>query len=200
MNRRSLGWMGIAAIALATSLFIGFGGKLMAPAMSSEAYWAQTPADEAAAPTTPTSILSGTFEDPQGTFQIGILEGATTTTTGGAPLFTLPDGSLAYSVVTVPLANESPLSEVALVALANQALDNGEGFQTQTFTSVPQGLQIEWTGRLSQGNGPPQPVSGSILANQRGATVYLLVVAALEDATAQVPETLVTLADSLEFL
>lgn len=199
MNRRSLGWMGIAAIALLVSLLIGSGHGFGSPAVSSVgAALAQTSADESTVATT--SNLSGIYEDPQGTFQIGILDGTTTTTAGGSPLFTLPDGSLSYSIVQLPLDGETLLPDVTLVALANQALNNGEGFQTQTFTAVPQGLQIDWTGRLSQGNRPPQPVSGSILANQQGATVYLLVVAALEEATAQVPQTLVTLAESLEFL
>lgn len=207
MNRRLLRWLGIAAIALLLSLSISSGAGWLSPAASSEtAQVAQAPTEEAvpteetAAPVEAAPALSGTYEDPQGNFQIGILEGASTTTVSGAPLFTLPDGSLAYSVSVLPVASDAPLSEVALVALARQTLNNGEGFQTQTFTSVPQGLQIAWTGRLSQGGGPPQPVSGSMLASQQGAEVYLLVVAALESATDQVPQTLVTLADSLEFL
>ena len=200
MNRRSLGWMGIAAIALIMSLLIGSRSGFMSPTVASQgAALAQAPADETtvveAVPT-----FSGVYEDPQGTFQIGILEGTTNTTAGGSPLFTVTDGSLSYSVVQLPLDSEAPLPDVTLVTLANQALNNGEGFQTQTFTTVPQGLQINWTGRLSQGSRPPQPVSGSLLANQQGATVYLLVVAALEDAAAQVPQTLVTLAESWEFL
>jgi len=200
MNRRSLGWIGMVAIALILSLFISSRPGLMRPATSSEtAPLAQATADETA-PVAIASPLSGTYEDPQGAFQIGLLEGVITTTTGGVPLFALPNGSLAYSVIRLPLESDTPLSEVALVALARQTLDNGEGFQTQTFTSVPEGLQIAWTGRLSQGSGPPQPVSGSILASQQGADVYLLVVAALESASDQVPQTLVTLADSLEFL
>ncbi|RZM79737.1 hypothetical protein [Leptolyngbya iicbica] len=200
MNRRSLGWIGVAAIALIAALMFGTGQVWLRPALSIEPpLLAQTTPEETVSADGAAPALSGTYEDPQGNFQIGLLEGVTTTTAGGSPLFTLPDGSLSYSVVQLPLESEAPLPEVTLVALANQALNNGEGFQTQTFTAVPRGLQIEWTGRLSQ-RGAPQPVSGSILANQQGATVYLLVVAALEDATAQVPQTLVTLADSLEFL
>ena len=191
----------MAAIALIVSLLIGSGHGWTTAAVSSPgSMLAQAPANEPATTVEAAPSLSGHYKDPQGTFQIGILDGATTTTAGGAPLFTLPDGSLAYSVVQLPLDSEAPLPDVTLVALANQALNNGEGFQTQTFTSVPQGLQIDWTGRLSQGSRPPQPVSGSILANQQGAQVYLRVVAALETATAQVPQTLVALAESLEFL
>lgn len=200
MTRRSLGWIGVAALALIAALMFGSGYVWITPAISTEtALVAQANPEETGSVDGAAPTLSGIYEDPQGSFQIGLLEGATTTTAGGSPLFTLPDGSLSYSVVQLPLESEAPLPEVALVALANQALNNGEGFQTQTFTAVPQGLQIDWTGRLSQ-RGAPQPVSGGILASQQGATVYLLVVAALEDAVAQVPQTLVTLADSLEFL
>jgi hypothetical protein len=200
MNRRSLGWIGVAAIALIAALMFGTGQVWLTPALSIEtSLLAQTTTEATVGADEAVPVLTGTYEDPQGNFQIGLLEGVATTMAGGSPLFTLPDGSLSYSVVPLPLESETPLPEVTLVALANQALNNGEGFQTQTFTAVPQGLQIEWTGRLSQ-RGAPQPVSGSILASQQGATVYLLVVAALEDAAAQVPQTLVTLADSLEFL
>ena len=202
MRRRSLGWLGITAIALVLSLLFSSGSATMSPAaLSTAVLTAQAPVDEgpelsaAAAP-----ALSGTYEAPPGDFQIGLLDGATSTTAGGAPLFIVADGSLAYSVVTLPLESATPLTDIALVELARQALDTGEGFQTQTFTSVPEGLQIAWTGRLSQGAGPPQPVSGSVLARQQGTAVYLLVVAALDSATAQVPQVLVTLADSLEFL
>ena len=201
MNRRSLGWLSIAAIALAISLWVGSGNLWTRPAVSAQGpVLAQAPVEEPPAPVVAAPAFSGTYEDPQGTFQIGILEGATTTTISGAPLFTLPDGGLAYSVVRLPLGSDTPLSEVALVALARQTLNTGEGFQTQTFTAVPQGLQIAWTGRLSQGAGPPQPMQGSMLVRQAGAEVYLLVVAALEAANAQVPPTLVALADSLEVL
>lgn len=201
MHRRSLGWLGVAAIALILALVVGSNGFWTQPAASSvKPSVANAPSDEEAAPTAAAPTLSGTYEDPQGSFQIGILDGATTTTAGGSPLFVSPDGSLAYSLVTVPLGSETPLTDIALVQLTRQTLDNGEGFQTQTFTSVPEGLQIAWTGRLSQGSGPPQPVSGSVLAEQQGARVYLLVVAALDAAAAQVPQVLVTLADSLEYL
>ncbi|MEM6521810.1 MAG: hypothetical protein AAF892_12160 [Cyanobacteria bacterium P01_D01_bin.71] len=201
MHRRSLGWLGVAAIALILSLFFGSGGRLTQPAPSSATVLTtQAPADEDSELTAAAPAFSGTYEDPQGSFQIGILDGATTTTAGSAPLFVTADSSLAYSVVTLPLESEAPLTDIALVELTRQTLDYGEGFQTQTFTSVPEGLQIAWTGRLSQSAGPPQPVSGSVLARQQGAAVYLLVVAALESATAQVPQVLVALADSLEFL
>jgi len=200
MNRRSLGWIGIAAIALVAAVMFGTGHVWLTPALSIEPpLVAQTETEETLSTDGAAPTLSGIYSDPQGNFQVGLLEGVVTTTAGGAPLFTRSDGSLAYSVVQLPLDSAAPLPEVTLVALANQALNNGEGFQTQTFTAVPQGLQIEWTGRLSQ-RGSAQPVSGRILASQQETVVYLLVVAALEDAAAQVPQTLVTLADSLEFL
>lgn len=202
MRRRSWGWVGITAIALVLSMMVG--GQLSSQNQRQSAsaeILAQQPAETSPAAGSSVPALSGTYEDPQGNFQVGILEGATTSTFAGHPLFQLPGGDLAYSIVRVPLNGEAALSDIALVELARQALDNGEGFQTQSFSPVPGGgLQIGWTGRLSQGAAPPQPISGTILAKQQGAEAYFLVVAALEAATEQVPQVLVTLSDTLKIL
>ena len=198
MKRRSMGWLAIAAIALIGSLLLGPGWRSVAadPGLILAQTPEAPPALEAAQP-----ALSGTYEDPQGQFQVGILEGYTVSTTAGSPLFQLPDGSLAYSVVRVPLSSDAPLPDIALVETARQALGNGEGFQTQTFTPVPGGgLQIAWSGRLSQGAAPPQPVSGTVLAKQQGAIAYLIVVAALESGAPQVPQVVSTLVDTLQIL
>ncbi|MGF1459699.1 MAG: hypothetical protein ACFBSG_11810 [Leptolyngbyaceae cyanobacterium] len=200
MGRRSLGWIMVAAIALFTVL-LSARVPLLPPAQSSEptSLLAQAPLTESPELTADLT-LSGTFEDPQGNFQIGILEGAATSTVSGSPMFELPNGSLAYSVVTVPLMSESPLSDIALAEIARQTLSNGEGFQSQTFTSVPNGgLQIVWSGRLSQ-RGAPQPVSGSMLVRQQGMAAYVLVVAALESAAPMVPSALATLVESFNIL
>ncbi|NER78613.1 MAG: hypothetical protein F6K42_03365 [Leptolyngbya sp. SIO1D8] len=147
-------------------------------------------------------IVSGLYEDPQGKFQIGILDGYAVSTAAGSPLFQLGDGSLAYSVIRVPLDSESPLAEIGLVEIAQQTLGRGEGFQTQTFSTVPGGgLQIFWTGRFSrQSSAPPQPISGTLLVKQQGAEAYLLIVAAFEDAVAQVPRIITTLTNTLVIL
>lgn len=147
----------------------------------------------------PTVIAS--YEDPQGKFKVGILDGYIATSAAGSPVFYADDGSIAYSVVQVALGSESPLSDLRLVEIAQSTLGKGEGFQTQTFNSIADGgLEIAWTGRLSQGSGAPQPVSGSILVRQQGADAYVLAVAALQSAVNQVPSVLNVLAGTLEIL
>lgn len=203
MNRRSMIWLGIAAIALTVSLLLGQGWPLApSPVAADPRPVAQAPATELPtleAATTP--AISGTYEDPQGSFQVGILEGFSVSSVAGSPLFQNADGSLAYSVVRVPLTSANPLPDIGLVELARQVLDNGEGFQTQMFSSVAGGgLQIAWTGRLSQGGGPPKPLSGTILAKQQGEDVYFVVIAALATALPQVPPTVGVLSDTLTIL
>lgn len=203
MNRRLLGWTGIAAIALTVVLLLSNGWHQGIKASSADTLQIAQESTEAVPTLTDVSglTLSGTYEDPQGSFQVGILEGFSVSSVGGSPLFQNDTGSLAYSLVRVPLNTEAPLPDIGLVEVTRQALNNGEGFQTQAFSSVPGGgLQIAWTGRLSQGSAPPQPLSGVILAKQQGAEVYLLVVAALEDAVPQVPQVVSLLSDSLTIL
>ncbi|WP_008308913.1 hypothetical protein [Leptolyngbya sp. PCC 6406] len=144
--------------------------------------------------------LSGTYEDPRNRFQIGLAEGYAVSTAAGSSLFTSPDGSLAYSLIHAPLNSETPLSEIGLVELARQVLGRGEGFQTQTFQPISTGLQIAWTGQFTQGMAPPAPISGTIVAQQRGAAVYLLVVAAQDAALEQLPEATSALVESLTIL
>lgn len=202
MNRRSMGWLGVAAIALMVTLVLGGGWYSSRAAISAGSVpVAQTPEALPTLTAIPGPTISGIYEDPQGAFQVGILEGYTVSSVSGSPLFQSADGSLAYSVVQVPLKSENPLPEIGLVELTRQTLDNGEGFQTQAFTPMPGGgLQIAWTGRLSQGGAPPQPVSGTILTKQQGATVFVMAIAALDGSAPQVPQVVSLLSDSLTIL
>ena len=59
------------------------------------------------------------------------------------------------------------------------------------------GLQMMWTGQLTQGNGPPQPISGQIFAKQRDTDVFLLMVAATEDQADQVEDAIAILGSTL---
>lgn len=201
--RRWILLTGMAAIALAMSVIIGSAWQREGIAVSSapvgiaQDVLPETTADE----TTSEMPIVGTYEDPQGRFQIGILESYSTNSVSGSPLFQAEDGSVAYSVVTVPVSNEAPLSDIALVEIAQQTFESGEGFQAQAFSTVPGGgLQIAWTGRLSAGAGPPQAVSGEILAKQQASEVYLLVIAAMEDGGANVSQTVSTLVSTLKIL
>jgi hypothetical protein len=205
MMRRSRVWIGLAAIALAIALVWGQTGQAdhaVATTSLPSGAIAQSPDNEIPTLTAPVlPAISGTYEDPQGTFQIGILEGYRVSTVGGAPLFQSERGDLAYSVVRVPLNSANPLSDVALVEIARQTLANGEGFRTHTFSSVTGGgLQIDWSGRLSQGAAPPEPISGRILARQREADVYLVITSAFDAAAPQLTQILDVLSSTLTIL
>ncbi len=196
MKRRVWGWVGIGAIALLISIWLGQAwqpqGQVAAIVPIAQAP-APVPTVTPAAP-----ILSGTYTDPQGQFEIGILDGYAVSTVAGSPLFQTKDGSLAYSVVRVPLNSEVLLTDIAIVDITQSTLGRGEGFQTKVFTPLSGGgLQIDWVGRFSQGQAPTKPVQGTVLAKQKGAVMYLLVVAALEEASAQIPVTVSTLMNTL---
>lgn len=202
MKRRSFWWVGLAAIALMLSVVISIIGQKgwIATSSPSSSFQIAQETPETGSTTPETLALSGTYEDPQGNFQVGILEGYAVSAVAGAPFFQSPDGSVAYGLVQTPLGSETPLSEIGLVEIVQQTMGQGEGFQTQTFKTVDGGLEIAWTGRFSQGSAPPQPVSGTVLVQQKGANAYLLVVAVLESATAEVPAIFSTLVNSLTIL
>ncbi|MBD0268462.1 MAG: hypothetical protein ICV77_09220 [Cyanobacteria bacterium Co-bin8] len=205
MKIRQTGWAALAMLALLAALVLSNGANLFQrwgmPAAQAQLS-AQTPTPTPTAPAAPLP-LGGTFTDPQARFEIGLLETMTVSSAGGSPLFQRPDGSLAYTVVVVPLAPGSadPLPDVALVRAAEEAFGSGEGFQTTGFQAVNGGgLQIGWRGRLSQGSAPPAPVTGTILAKQQGENVFLLTVAATDAGAAQVGDAIASLAPTLKAL
>jgi hypothetical protein len=155
------------------------------------------PTPQSLAPALP--MVSGRFEDPQGRFQIGILDGYQVSTVGGAPLLQAPDGRLAYTVAVSPLPpGETSLSEAELVTLAETTFSQGEGFLAgNPQPLVGNGVRLSWTGRMTQGSSPPQPISGQIYARQRGDSVYVLLVAATEAGAAQVSDAIAALGSSL---
>lgn len=138
--------------------------------------------------------LGGTLEDTQGRFQIGIFDGYQVNRAGRTPLIQAPDGRLAYTVVVVPMAAEA---EADLLTAAQDVFGQGEGFTPGDVQTIPDGIRINWTGRLSQGAAPPQPITGKIFARQRGSNVVLLLVAATANHEAQVADAIVTLDSTL---
>lgn len=202
MKRQPFWWIGLCAIALGASLLISSVVPSAGSANSTTGFLvAQEEPEGVPVLTEPAPAVVAPYEDPQGKFKVGILDGYVATAAAGSPVFYANDGSLAYSVVRVPLVSEAPLSDLGLVEIAQRTFGEGEGFQTQTFSTVADGgLEIAWTGRFSQGAGAPQPVSGSILVRQQGADAYVLAVAALPDAVNQVPSVLNVLAGTLEIL
>lgn len=155
----------------------------------------------AAAPLT----LGGSYDDPQGRYQIAILQGFSVNTYGGSPVFEAADGRLAYTVVTVPLAPESAepvgtVTDATLAQAARETFGTGEGFQTTGFQQLDQGgIQISWLGSLSQ-QGVTQGMQGVILSRQGGNQIYLLAVAATPEGYDQIEPAIATLAPTLELL
>lgn len=182
--------LAIAAIALAASI-------LLTQAMHLGGGMAQTNAPPPAlAPALP--MVSGNFADPQGRFQIGILDGYSVSSAGGNPLFQAADGSLAYTVAVAPFPT-APTPEAALVAAAESTFGAGEGFVAgDDLQPIPGGgIRINWTGRLSQGAAPPQPITGKIFARQRDEAVFLLLVAATSAAEPQLSDAINALGGTL---
>ena len=202
MKRRHLWWLGLAAIAL-IGVLLGRGPAMTSalatlPTASVAQVIAQGTAPEA---TSETGLaLSGTYSDDGERYQIGLADGYQLDQAVGAPVFTAPDGALAYSVVVASLPTETPLADIALVELVQDTFGRGEGFQTQTFTPVEGGLQVNWTGNFTPAMPPSIPMVGAVVAQQRGTAVYLLMVAAQEQAADQVPTTLSALLSSFQVL
>ena len=183
-------WLGLGVLAWAVALGWGWGTVWLSPPLQ-----AQTNAPPPAlAPVLP--MVSGTFQDAEGQFVIGILDGYEVSTAGTSPLFQDPNGSLAYTVVVAQA--EPNAADDTLMQLANEAFGQGEGFTPIGRQTLPGGgLQISWRGQLTRARGGPQPITGQIFAKQRGSDVFLLLVAATEGATEQVGDAISTLGSTL---
>jgi hypothetical protein len=188
----------IAILALLAIVLVGQGATVVPWSTASQVLAQNNPPPEALAPALP--MVGGQFEDPQSRFQVGILDGYQVSTVSGSPMFQAADGSLAYTVVVVPqpAGTPDPLPDRHLALIANETFGDGEGFMASNLQSIPGGgIQLDWTGRLSQGNAPPQPVAGKVFVNQRGSNVYLLLVAATEAGMPQVNDAITTLGGTL---
>jgi len=160
---------------------------------------AQSPAPAASAD----SMIGGTFSDPQGRFEVGILNGfkVSKAPVGGVTLIESEDGGLAYSAIVRTRATSQKLSDSALAQIAIEAFQRGEGFQAGNFQPIiPSGVQVPWVGRLSTGSGEPLPMSGVILSRQPSQDVLLLVVAATEASKDQLPEAIANLSQTFKAL
>lgn len=184
-------WLAVVVAALAIALGWGQGNVFMMLPLQAQTNAPPLPL----APTLP--MVNGTFQDAQGQFEVGILEGYQVSTVGAAPLFQAPDGSLAYTVVVSP--TEPNASNTDLVQLATATFGQGEGFTPLGQRALPGGgLQINWTGQLFQAGAPPQPITGQIFAKQRGSDVFLLMVAATEAGADQVGDAIASLGSTLK--
>ncbi|MBW4484612.1 MAG: hypothetical protein KME14_18925 [Tildeniella torsiva UHER 1998/13D] len=188
--------LAIAAIALVVSILLTQGMHLSSEIGDRNAVAQTNAPPPALAPALP--MVNGSFEDPQGRFQIGIFDGYSVSSAGGNPLFQAADGGLAYTVAVAPLPS-APTPEAALVASAESTFGAGEGFVAgDDVQPIPGGgIRINWTGRLSQGAAPPQPITGKIFARQRGEEAFLLLVAATSAAEPQLSDAINALGGTL---
>ena len=208
MKQRSIWAGGLALIGLIAALFFsqlhGFSAGATTRGNLSLAVASDVSPLVAQAEAPAVVQINGAYEDPEGRFQIGILDGFSVNSVAGSPLFEAGDGSLAYSVVIVSAGGEgsleAPLTNAALAQAVKSTFARGEGFQTTGFEVIDGGgVQIAWVGRLSNG-GITQPVQGKVVARQVDADIYLLAVSATEAGAAQVDSALVALAESLQVL
>jgi hypothetical protein len=161
------------------------------------------------APPQPTATplpLSSNYQDPGGRFKVGILQGYQVSPLAGSVLVEAPDGSLSYTIVVQPQAfttlvgNDAVLVNATLEQIARTVFQRGEGFQAGVAQpAAPEGIQMEWTGTLTIA-GNPQPIGGVVLARRAGNDALLLLIAATQSGSAQVPGAIVALTNSLQAL
>lgn len=156
------------------------------------------------ASTAPPAALGGDYQDPNGRFRVGVLKGYKVNPLAGSVLIEAPDGSLAYTVVPqsqpagVPIGFSSGLDNEVLAKVATSVFQRGEGFQP----GLPRpeaggGVVMDWTGTLTIA-GQAQPVGGMILVRSSAKNILLLLVAATQSGSGQVPSAIAALEKSLQ--
>ena len=143
-----------------------------------EAPAAPAPAAPAPAEATDESADLERYTDPGERFEVAILPDYAVNATAGISLIESPEGDLAYAVVVKQRATDAALGEAALTQITIETFQDGEGFQPGEVTKADTGIQLAWTGSLTLGKAPPQPVSGTILTRQADRNVLMLVVSA----------------------
>lgn len=156
------------------------------------------------ASTAPPAALGGNYQDPNGRFRVGVLTGYKVNPLAGSVLIESPDGSLAYTVVPqsqpagVPIGFGSGLDSEVLAKVATSVFQRGEGFQP----GIPRpeaggGVVMDWTGTLTIA-GQSQPIGGAILVRPSAKNILLLLVAATQSGSGQVPGVIAALEKSLQ--
>ncbi|MDJ0555975.1 MAG: hypothetical protein QNJ68_16350 [Microcoleaceae cyanobacterium MO_207.B10] len=142
------------------------------------------------------SLSGETYKESR--FEVGILEGYQQKVVSGVPVVESPDGNLAYTVVVKPQVNTQQLDSEALARIAIEEFERGEGFQPGQFRQSGAGeISLPWSATLTMGNNT-QPLSGEVLARQRGRNVLLLLISATEAKAEDVPQVLRVLSNSLK--
>ncbi len=147
--------------------------------------------------------IAGKHTDPAKRFEIGLLQGYQVTPLGDSVLIESPDGRLAYTVLSQTAGQLGLVSGSVtldnLAQIARNALQRGEGFQSEAPQSIVNGIQMNWTGQLTIG-GKTQPVKGIIMAKPGNNSVLLLTIAATEAGSADLPGAIAALGESLQGL
>jgi hypothetical protein len=145
--------------------------------------------------------LSGEpYKDPQGQFEVGILENYNVSAIADAPLMESPDGNMAYSVVVKPKITNEQFSNQALAQMAVNQFQQGEGFQPDELKVLADGeILIPWTGTVTIGRNS-QPISGSILVRQNSEKILMLLLSSTENASEDISSAIATLSNSLKSL
>ena len=161
------------------------------------------PAPIQPAPTASPLPVNGTYKDPNGRFQVGILQDFRVSPLAGSVLIESRNGNLAYTILALPQSqlgvSGGAISNDDLVKVAQNTFRQGEGFETGEVRSIPGGLQIDWVGNLTIAN-RTQNVGGVILARPLKDNVILMLVAATEAGGDQVLGAASALGASLQAL
>ena len=228
MKINRIKWIAIAAIATAILILIGrpaarinpgFSGvKIGSPTLAQQASPTPQPAPSPAASPTPKPspspqpapppppvpqveplpLSESNYKDPQGRFQIGILEGYNVGFAGNFPLIESQEGNLAYTVVVKPRESGRPLPSSSLAQIAIETFERGEGFTPGSYQELGQNsVKIPWTGTLRIG-AKTQPIQGSIFGRQIGNNIFLLLVSATEEKTPEIERAIAALSDTLK--
>ncbi|MDY7021726.1 MAG: hypothetical protein SWJ54_10255 [Cyanobacteriota bacterium] len=222
MRKNRLMWMAIAAVAttllitiiqpfsLIKSSFVGV--NIGVPTQAQQASPTPKPSPSPAASPAPTPtptpppvpdveplpLSESSYKDPQGRFQIGILEGYNVGFVGNFPLIESPDGSLAYTVVAKPRESSRVIPSASLAQIAIEAFERGEGFKPGSYQEIGTGsIRLPWTGTLKIGS-KTQPIQGSIFTRQVDNNIFLLLVSATEAKASEVDAAIAALSDTLK--
>ena len=144
----------------------------------------------------PSSVSS--FTDPNQQYSIALLDGFQSHQVAGQSILESADGNMAYSVIVTPTLSSpsTPLTDAALAQMAQVTFRQGEGFMANNFQSLdPGGVKIDWTGQVTTQS--PQPLSGTIFAQQFEDQVFLLMIAATEAGQEEFAQAIATLPSSL---
>ena len=146
----------------------------------------------------PLPLSNNNYKDPQGRFQVGILDGYNVGFVGNFPLIESPEGNLAYTVVVKPRESDRQLPNASLAQIAIETFERGEGFTPGSYQELgTNSVRLPWTGTLRIGS-KTQPIQGSILARQIGNNIFLLLVSATEEKTSEIDAAIAALSDTLK--